>query len=313
MNDIHYMDRITKQMRIEKVYGARALSLFYGSSSWAWLISFIILPLVARWSVFSRFYGYLQTRGRSRKKIAPFIAAFKIDVEEFADSVETFSSFNDFFIRKLKKESRPVDSRSSIAAAPVDGRYLVIDNVSHADGFYVKGQRFNLRSFLRDDRLSEKFQNGSMVIARLCPTDYHRFHFPISGIARPAQLIRGPLFSVNSFALSRRFSTLWENKRELTVIDSDSFGAVCMVEVGATCVGTIHQTFCPNQPVHKGEEKGFFSFGGSCVILLFEKNRIIFDRDLIENSKQNLETRCLFGTSIGSSLKKTVHSSSPFA
>ena len=138
-----------------------------------------------------------------------------------------------------------------------------------------------------------------MVIARLCPTDYHRFHFPVSGLPQNSQPIEGPLFSVNSLALSQRFSTLWENKRAMTQIESEEFGSVCMVEIGATCVGTIHQTFCPNRPVNKGDEKGYFSFGGSCVILLFEKGRIRFDADLVANSRQNLETRCLFGTSIG--------------
>jgi phosphatidylserine decarboxylase len=299
MNDIHYIDRTSKQVQTEKVYGRRALSLFYGHSISARLFAFIFLPMLAHCSVFSRFYGYLQKRSCSRKNIEPFIAAYNIDVSEFADPVDSFCSFNDFFVRKLKKESRLIDSRSNVAVAPVDGRYLAIENVSKADSFYVKGQCFNLGSFLPDSRLAQKYHEGSMVIARLNPTDYHRFHFPVSGIPLPPQAIEGPLFSVNPFALTKCFSILWENKRVITLIQSESFGDVCMVEIGATCVGTIHQTFYPNRPVHKGDEKGYFSFGGSCVILLFEKDRIILDADLVENSKRNLETRCLFGTSLG--------------
>ncbi len=299
MNDIHYVERISKQMRIEKVYGRRALSLLYGHSVGARLFGFLFLPLLAHLAFFSQFFGYLQRQPRSRKNIAPFITAYQIDVSEFADPVESFASFDDFFIRKLKKESRPIDSRSSVAAAPVDGRYLVINNVTQADRFYVKGQRFDLCSFLQDSRLAQKYHEGAMVIARLNPTDYHRFHFPIAGVPTPPELIRGPLFSVNPFALSKRFSILWENKRMMTLIQSAAFGEVCMVEIGATCVGSIHQRFCPNRPVHKGDEKGYFSFGGSCVIVLFEKDRIVFDADLVENSMRNLETRCLFGTSFG--------------
>jgi phosphatidylserine decarboxylase len=299
MNDIHYVDRIAKRVHSEKVYGRRTLGLFYGRSIGSRLLAFLFLPFLAYSNLFSRFYGYLQKRSGSKRKIMPFIHAYQIDVSEFAAPVDSFFSFNDFFIRKLRPEARPIDSRSQVVVAPVDGRYLFIGNVTQSNCFYVKGQRFNLQLFLQDDRLAKKYHEGSMVIARLCPTDYHRFHFPVTGAAKKPRPISGTLFSVNSFALGRRFSALWENKRELTEIESEGFGLVCMVEVGATCVGTIHQTFDPRRLVLKGEEKGYFSFGGSCVILLFEKDRIRFDADLLENSGQNLETRCLFGTSIG--------------
>jgi len=299
MNDIHYVERISKQVRIEKVYGRRALSLFYGRTIGARLFGFFFLPLLAHCAVFSRLFGYLQKLPRSRKNIKPFIEAYQIDVSEFADPVDSFASFDDFFIRKLKKECRPIDARSNVVVAPVDGRYLVINNITLSDRFYVKGQRFNLRSFLNGSQLAQKYHEGAMVIARLNPTDYHRFHFPVAGVPKSSQLIQGPLFSVNPFALSKRFSILWENKRMVTMIQTAAFGDVCMVEIGATCVGSIHQTFSPNRPVHKGDEKGYFSFGGSCVVLLFEKDRIVFDADLMENSMRNLETKCLFGTSLG--------------
>lgn len=300
MNEIYYVERISKEVRKEKVYGRRALNLFYGHSISARLFAFLFLPLLAYCAFFSRFYGFLQKQPRSRKNIAPFIHAYQIDVSEFADPVDSFLSFNDFFVRKLKNESRPIDSRGRGAAAPVDGRYLVIDNLSETNSFYVKGQRFNLHSFLQDPQLARKYREGSMVIARLNPTDYHRFHFPVAGVPAAARPIEGALFSVNPFALRKRFSILWENKRWITTIQSESFGEVCMVEVGATFVGSVHQTFCPNQFVRKGDEKGFFSFGGSCVILLFEKGRIMFDADLLENSRRNLETKSLFGSSLGS-------------
>jgi len=299
MNDIHYVDRATEKVLKEKVYGRRALSLFYGHSFFARLFAMIFLPVFAHCSVFSRFYGFLQKRSCSKKNIAPFIAAYDIDVSEFADPVDSFHSFNDFFIRKLKKECRPIHPNSDVAIAPVDGRYLVAENVSEASQFYAKGQCFDLQSFLQDPSLAGQYRDSSMVIARLNPTDYHRFHFPVGGLAASAQCIGGPLFSVNPFALVKRFSILWENKRMITKIRSEFFGEVCMAEIGATCVGSIHQTFRPDSRVQKGEEKGYFSFGGSCVILLFEKGRIRFDADLLENSSRNLETKCLFGTSLG--------------
>jgi phosphatidylserine decarboxylase len=167
------------------------------------------------------------------------------------------------------------------------------------DGFYVKGQRFDLEAFLQDRVLARRFSHGSMMIARLCPTDYHRFHFPCDGNPGEAQLIDGPLFSVNPLALRKRLSILAENKRMITEIDTEKFGTILYVEVGATCVGTIHQTYQAGNTVRKGEEKGFFSFGGSCLVLLFEEGRVCFDEDLVRYSKANIETRACFGESMG--------------
>jgi phosphatidylserine decarboxylase len=299
MKEIHYVERATKEVCREEVYGRWALSLLYGRSIAARIFAFVFLPVFSRMPVVSRFYGYLQTLARSQKKIAPFIEDYRIDVSEFADAPESFRSFNDFFIRKLKLEKRPIDLQDFVAVAPVDGRYLAVQRIQEANPFYVKGQRFDLLSFLSDPRLAQQFHEGSMVIARLNPTDYHRFHFPVSGTPKPFREIPGPLFSVSPWALARRFSILWENKRVSTVIETEKFGSVGMVEIGATCVGSIHQTYLPNTQMRKGDEKGYFSFGGSCVVLLFEKTRIAFDEDLIVNSARCLETKCLFGQSLG--------------
>ncbi|MBF8263871.1 MAG: psd [Parachlamydiales bacterium] len=299
MKDIQYVDRSTQQVCTEEVYGRWALSLLYGRSFAARLFAFVFLPIFSRVPVISRFYGYLQTRQRSRKKIVPFIQEYKINTAEFADPVESFHSFNDFFIRKLKPEKRPIDLGSAVA--PADGRYLVVPRIGLPDAFYVKGQRFDLLSFLQDSRLAQQYCDGSMVIARLNPTDYHRFHFPVTGLLKTFRKIPGPLFSVNPWALAKRFSILWENKRALSLIQSEMFGDVLMAEIGATCVGSIHQTHSPNARVGKGEEKGYFSFGGSSVILLFEQNRIVFEDDLIRHSSRHLETKCLMGQPLGRS------------
>lgn len=298
MNDIHYVDRDTKQVQSEKIYGRWALSLLYGYSLPARIFAFIFLPLLARISLFSRLYGYWQTKERTVKKIVPFIQAFHIDVNELADPISSFRSFNEFFIRKIKSAVRPIIGPPDRVAMPADGRYLVIPDISKTNGFYVKGQHFHLDNFLQDAELSRQYQNGSMAIARLSPMDYHRFHFPVDGIPGAARAIPGPLFSVNPLALAKRFWILSENKRMVTEIYT-SAGKVLMVEIGATCVGSIHQTYSPGLPVKKGEEKGFFSFGGSCVVLLFEKGRMVFDQDLIDNSARQLETKCRFGTSLG--------------
>jgi phosphatidylserine decarboxylase len=169
--------------------------------------------------------------------------------------------------------------------------------------FSIKGQSFDLAAFLDDTAYAHRFNTGSMVIARLCPTDYHRFHFPCDGRADTPRLINGPLYSVSPLALRRRLSILSENKRVITEIESEQFGTVLYVEIGATAVGTIRQTFRPDSAVQKGQEKGFFQFGGSCIVLLFEENRIAFDADLVANTEKGFETLANFGESLGTACR----------
>lgn len=107
---------------------------------------------------------------------------------------------------------------------------------------------------------------------------------------------------MNPIALKKDIGILTKNKREMTTLITKSFGQILYIEVGATNVGSIHQTFIPNEPYAKGDEKGYFSFGGSCLVLLFEPGRIQFDQDLLEASHKNMEVRCLFGQSLGRSL-----------
>ena len=294
---IQYVDRSTGKLQTEKVYGSRALSLLYGDSWVAFFFSRFLLPFLARIPLFSQFYGFLQRQPSSRKKIAPFIETYGVDASEFEQN--SFNSFNDFFIRKLKKECRPIIQDPKVASMPADGRYLAFEDVGQVGGFFVKGRLFDLSSFLKNDPYARRFSSGSMVIARLCPTDYHRFHFICDGVPTASKMIDGSFYSVNPIALKKKFSTFWENKRAITEIETDLFGKVLYVEVGATCVGTIHQTYQPEKRVLKGDEKGYFSFGGSCLVILFEKGKILLDADLIENTKKGFETKALFGESLG--------------
>lgn len=292
--DIVYVDRKTGQKKIEKVYGHKALSLLYGSNP---LFSWLLLPLLARFPWFSRLVGYWHKRSKSVQKIAPFIQAYGIDASEFAEA--DFRSFNDFFIRKLKPERRPINPNPKVIIAPADGRYLVYPKFHKFD---VKGRTFSLSEFLKDPSLARRYREGSMAIIRLCPTDYHRFHFPVDGTPSPARLINGPLYSVNPIALRKNMRILCENKRMITEIKTSQFGNVLYVEVGATSVGSIHQTYVPERPVKKGAEKGFFEFGASCIVLLFEPGQIVFDADLAANTENGFETLCHFGQSLGSSI-----------
>lgn len=297
MTDIIFYDRVKKKEEIEKVYGHFFLKLLYNHS----IFSFFLLPLFSRWHFLSWIYGVYQKSPFSKHKIKPFIRSFQIDASEFAEPIGAFSSFNDFFIRHLKPSARPIDPDPRVAILPADARYLVFPHIAHAEGFWVKGKKFDLRMLLQSDLLAKHYEHGSMVIARLCPVDYHRFHFPCQCTPSKAQLINGFLFSVNPIALKRNINYLSENKRMLTVLQTPHFGQVLYLEIGATYVGCIQQTYSPGRSYEKGAEKGYFSFGGSCLILLFEPDRIVFDPDLIAHSGRTMEVRGLLGHSLGRS------------
>ncbi len=295
---IQYIDRKSGALCEEKIYGRGALLLFYGDGLFSKILYYTLLPLFARVPFFSWLYGKLQKTRASHAKIAPFIAAYGIDATEFEQS--EFDSFNDFFIRKLKTTRRPVAPGIDALAAPADGRYLLYPTF---DKFFVKGQEFSLQEFLQDSVLARRFEEGSMLIARLCPIDYHRFHFPCSGFAGKPRPIQGPLYSVNPIALKKWIAILSENKRVITEIETEQFGTMLYVEIGATAVGTIQQTFAPESQVIKGAEKGYFEFGGSCLVLLFEKGRVRFDGDLVANTARGIETLCRVGEAIGVACK----------
>lgn len=299
MTEITFLDRKTKREEKEKVYGQFFIEMLYGEKWLARFFSFFLLPFFSRISFLSQLYGYFQKSSMSRFKVKPFVQAYQIDPSEFLEPLDRFVSFNDFFIRRLKPECRPIADENDVAILPADARYLVFQNIETVDGFWVKGKKFALEDLLQNEQLATSYAQGAMVIARLCPVDYHRFHFPCQCTPGVAQSINGPLFSVNPMALKRNIEILSENKRMITELQTQQFGKIQYIEVGATYVGSIQQTYAPSRPYAKGEEKGYFSFGGSCLILLFEPGKIAFDQDLIDTSMKKIEARGLLGQSLG--------------
>lgn len=291
---IRYYDRYAKTVKTEKVYGERWLRLAYENP-----VGSLFVWLVARRIWFSKWYGRKMNKTVSALRILPFIAEYDIDVDEFAKSAFDYKTFNEFFYRALKPGARPIVVDERVAVLPADGRHLAIPDVSAVEGFYVKGSTFSLEELLGDSQLAQRFAGGSMLISRLCPVDYHRFHFPVEGVAGESRLIDGWLYSVSPLALRRRLAYLIENKRVVTLIKSPQFGDVAMIEVGATNVGSIQQSHVPGRPAAKGSEKGFFAFGGSCVITLFQRGRIRFEADLVTQSAQHRETYAKMGDRLG--------------
>lgn len=279
-------------METELVYGESFLKWAYGNP-----LGKLALHSFIKRAAFSRWYGKRMDQPASQSKIQPFISDYSLDVEEFADNPESYHSFNEFFYRKLKANARPISDDAIVF--PADGRHLAFQNIDDINGFFVKGQTFDLQELIGDTALSSQYTGGSLILSRLCPVDYHRFHFPVSGHASDTRLINGPLFSVSPIALSRNLNYLWQNKRTITQIETESLGKVLMLEIGATCVGSIQQTYQAKDLINKGDEKGYFAFGGSSTIVIFEPETIHFSEDLLSNSSKQIETYARMGDSMG--------------
>jgi phosphatidylserine decarboxylase len=293
-SDINYWNRETDSLETENVYGEFWLKFIYNNP----------LGKVGLWAVvkrawFSHWYGKKMNASQSAEKIIPFIKKYRLRTDDFLDSVDSFNSFNEFFYRKLKSSARPINRDMKRVVFPADGRHLVIPNLNKTNLIYAKGQHFQLNELLGDTNLAKRFEEGSMLISRLCPVDYHRFHFPCEGDVKSTHLIDGALSSVSPFALRKNLSIFWQNKRYLTVLENRKFGICLQLMIGATCVGSVHWISKVGQHYQKGDEQGYFSFGGSCVITLFPPNSINFDDDIFKNSREGIETYAKVGESVG--------------
>lgn len=291
---IKYYNRKNRTYEIEKVAGDKYLNWTYSSP-----IGMKFLELLIKKKLFSKIYGSFCDSKRSIKKINSFINDFNIDMSLCEKSLNQFHSFNDFFSRKLKKDARPIYRDSSSLISPGDGRLMAYENINPDKLIQIKGYDYSLNSLINDSRISKEFSQGTCLVLRLCPTDYHRFHFIDEGVCEKTVRIKGDYYSVNPIALNKIPKLFCKNKREWSIFHSNNFGDILHIEVGATCVGSIIQTYVPNNPVKKGDEKGYFKFGGSTTIIFIQKNQIKIDEDIIHQSNLGYETKVLMGEKIG--------------
>jgi phosphatidylserine decarboxylase len=295
---IQYFNRHTGLTETEQVYGEAFLRWAYGTPTGR-----ATLHALVKRPFFSKFYGWRMDRPASAARVAPFLQTYGLDAADFADAPDSFRSFNEFFYRKLKPSARPIDPAPGSVVFPADGRHLGFQNASEIEGVFVKGQRWDLAALLGDADLARRYAAGSLVLSRLCPVDYHRFHFPAAGVPSDTRVINGPLFSVSPFALRQNLAYLWQNKRTVTRLETEAFGTVLLLEIGATCVGSIHQTFTPGHAVEKGAEKGCFAFGGSSTITIFEPGRVQLAEDLLSCAAKQIELYARMGTVMGTQAK----------
>ena len=293
-NKIKYIERETGEIKIEKVPGEKYLKFLYYNP-----LGELPLNLVVKKKFLTDYYGKQMDKNGSIKKIPSFIKEADINIEEAKKTIDQFTSFNDFFYRELKDGARSIDFDENVLTSPADGKILVFENLEKEKEFFIKGDKFTLEEFFEDSKLAKKYEGGVFLIVRLAPIDYHRFHFPCDGKIGASKLINGYYFSVSTHAIKKNFRIFCENKREFSILQTKNFGDIAMFEVGATMVGGIKQSYTPDNFVKKGEEKGYFYFGGSTCILVFEKDKIKIDKDLIENTKNGIETKVYMGEKIG--------------
>lgn len=292
MSVIKYIDRSTGKEQQESVPAEGTMKWLYGAA-----LGKATLHLLMKRKLVSALGGWYMNTSASKKRVLPFIESYKIQMSDYLQTDGSqFKHFNDFFYRKINPNKRPIGDG---VVSPADGKTLAFQSISDSQKFFIKGSEFDLKRFLGTDELADKFKGGSMLIIRLAPTDYHRYHFPAKGIASETEIIKGHYYSVSPIALQQSLEIFCENKRSKSILETNQFGDILISEVGATMVGSILQTYKSNSTVEAGEEKGYFAFGGSTVVLLFEKGKVQLSQDLLTNTKNGMETQVLMGQTIG--------------
>mmetsp|Transcript_42738 Transcript_42738/g.110158 ORF Transcript_42738/g.110158 Transcript_42738/m.110158 type:complete len:274 (-) Transcript_42738:102-923(-) len=238
----------------------------------------------------------------SKKEIEPFVRYFHINPDEAELPLSEYPNFNAFFSRRLKPGSRVIPSQmeGGVIASPADSRLSVFESVEEAQALWIKGDQFTLSRMFDDDLLGMNYDGGSVMVCRLAPQDYHRFHFPFDCTLKSVRDVNGALFTVNPIAVnSTSVNVFTQNKRAVAILDSPVYGEVPFVIVGATMVGSIFLSVQVGAEVKKGDEFGGFKFGGSTVIAVFRKGLVRFDDDLLSSSRKQIESLVKMGESVG--------------
>lgn len=288
---IEVYDRRTQTVFQEKVYGEGFIHAFYNFGA----VHFFPFHLI------SKLFGWWQDTWLSTRKIASFVRDFSIDMQEY--EVCDYRSFNQFFIRKFRPGARPAASEGLLAFA--EGRYFAFDKLPEQTP--IKGVPHSVASLLGRSTWVDTFANGPCFIARLCPVDYHRFHFPDAGEVLEQYREHGPLHSVNPIALARKEDVLCTNERHISILETKNYGKLAMIEIGAMMVGKIQQSHPSMQTGCSGasrsfarlDEKGYFLFGASCVVLFGEPGKWQISDDLRTQTNQGRESLVRLGEVIG--------------
>jgi len=253
----------------------------------------LLLKLLIKTPV-SKLFGFFMKSPVSRGFIRNFIKNNNIDMSEY-DNVK-HKSFNDFFKREIKKEGRPFTDNLHDVSAPCDGK-LTAYPITSDGAFHIKSSIYTIDSLLQNKVLASEFMGGVCLIFRLTTDDYHRYSYIDNGESIGHKRIKGVLHTVRPIA-GERYKIFAKNAREYEVLQTENFGKVIQIEVGALFVGRINNHKAGNT-FKRGDEKGMFEFGGSTIVMLFQKGAVKIDTTIFANTQQNKETVVKMGNIIG--------------
>jgi len=279
--------RETKDIFEQKDSGDTPLKFLYKTKIGRFFLKFLINPSISRIS------GKYNDSKISKLKIKRFIKSNNINMDDFI--IEDFKNFNDFFTRKVKEEKRPMTSNQKKFISPADSKVLAYD-ITDDLMLTIKGSTYSLNELVNNEFDLSEFKNGKCLVFRLCVDDYHHYCYPDSGKLIKYNAIDGKLHTVRS--ISNDYKIYKENQREYSIIASDNFDNIVYIEVGAMLVGKIINNV--KEEFTKGEEKGYFKLGGSTIVILIKENQLIIDKDIINNSKKDIETQVKYRETIGS-------------
>lgn len=254
--------------------------------------------LVSPW--ISKMAGRLLNTGFSARFVGDFVEKNRIDLS--ICEKQKFSSWNDFFTRRLRQGERSVDERGKVLVSPCDGK-LSVYRIDKNSRFWIKDTEYTVEQLLRNKSLAERYLGGYALVFRLTVDDYHHFCYPADGKKSDNVVVPGIFHTVNPVA-NEVYPIYRENAREYTLLKTEKFGTVLMMEVGAMMVGKITNVEKKSVSVKKGQEKGWFEFGGSTIILLLQHGKVRLDYDLIENTENGYETVVRMGERIGETRKR---------
>lgn len=264
------------------------LSFLYGNPVGRLLLKPLVHPLV------STTVGSLLNSRLSKVVIPSFINKHGIQLNDYQP--QKYPSFNAFFKRDVTKKARPFPTEPHQLVAPCDGKVTVFPIIGDAR-FDIKEVSYSLAELLNSSTLAAAFQGGDLLIIRLTPDDYHHFCYLDDGVIREYRRIAGVLHTVRPVSANQEKVYL-RNSREVTVMETLHFGQVVQVEVGALLVGKI-VNYQQDGPIKRFEKKGYFEFGGSTIILLFQKDQVALLPEFRLNTLEQKETIIKMGQVIG--------------
>ena len=279
-------NRETKDYYEQKESGDLGLRFLYNTILGRLILKFLVGKKV---SVMS---GKYNDSKHSLKKIKKFVEKNKINMDDFIE--EDYKNFNDFFTRTIKEEKRPMTKNPKRFISPADSKVLAYD-ITDDLMLTIKGSTYSLNELVNNEEDLSEFKNGKCLVFRLCVDDYHHYCYPDSGKLLKYNIIDGKLHTVRS--ISSKYKIYKVNQREYSILETENFDKIVYIEVGAMMVGKIVNNV--QEEFTKGAEKGYFKLGGSTIVILLKENELILDKDIVNNSKNDIETQVKYRETIG--------------